>query len=161
MIRHGSAYTMSLIKMEPFVKGPGEVVAIFSDRDRTIFSATLEICSVDMMARACAESLAASDWSSIWIEAPNPNAAADMLRDMPLDKAGMLRQVEEARAKLDAIEAAILAREDIEEIEEVEPGQATDLERAKELILAMSLPQLERLLAAIEEEETEAIPANV
>lgn len=149
MLKPGSAYITNPIQMETWAGGPGEVGIIFTDKTRHLFTATLEICSVDMMARACADALSMSDWSSVWIQAPNPNAAADMLRDMPLDKAGMLRQVEEARAQLDAIEAAILAREDIEGIEEEEP--ADQLDSVEERIKALSLPQLELLLAALQE----------
>lgn len=151
MLKSGSAYTMNLIKVEASPRDPGEVFISFSDKTRHLFGATLEICSVGMLARACAESLTASDWDHVWIEAPNPNAAADLLHGIRLDKAGMLRQVEEARAKLDAIEAAILAREDIEAIEEKEQGEQSRMVDLQDRIKALSLPQLERLLAALQE----------
>ncbi|MNY52034.1 hypothetical protein D3C86_1876740 [compost metagenome] len=65
-----------------------------------------------------------------------------------MDKAGMIRQVAEARAKLDAIEAAIVTREEIEEEEPEERELSSEL---RDRIQALSLPQLEQLLAAFHE----------
>jgi hypothetical protein len=116
MILTGSAYTRNIIRMEASPVGEGEVCLEFMDGNQHLFSVTLEIDAAHFLAQACAASLAASDWPDLWLSAPNPNADRETLEGMKLDTLGLIRKVAETRAKLDAIEAAILAREDTKAI---------------------------------------------
>lgn len=104
----GSAYTTNMIRCEATPKGSGEVLLLFTEGDRGLFTVTLECCAAQAVAQACAESLADSGWPDLWLMAPNPKTDPELLEALGRDPTELRRRNAEARAQLDAIEASIL-----------------------------------------------------
>lgn len=107
MMLTGSAYLTNIIRMEAAPVGNGEVHLMFADQSKHLFSVTLEPDSAHALAQACAESLADSDMPDLWLMAPNPKADPEMLEAIGRDPETLRALVAAARARLDAIEAAI------------------------------------------------------